>query len=98
MIGQKKTEIKQRSNRDQTEIKQRSNRDHTFIKIYDAPLPLPVKVNSTYIKHKVWLLVLSIELGTVQNRTGKVSPARKFKCTTRLLPVPSPNIELVKHD
>jgi len=30
-----------------------------------------------------WLhrLVLSIELGTEQTRTGKVDPARKFKCT-----------------
>ena len=27
-------------------------------------------------------LVLSIELGTVQTGTGKVDPARKFKCTT----------------
>ena len=27
-------------------------------------------------------LVLSIELGTVQAGTGKVDPARKFKCTT----------------
>jgi len=29
----------------------------------------------------LWL-VLSIELGTVQTGTGKVDPARKFKCTT----------------
>jgi len=27
-------------------------------------------------------LVLSIEQGTVQTGTGKVDPARKFKCTT----------------
>jgi len=27
-------------------------------------------------------LVLSIEIGTVQTGTGKVVPARKFKCTT----------------
>ena len=27
-------------------------------------------------------LVLSIELGIVQTGTGKVDPARKFKCTT----------------
>jgi len=27
-------------------------------------------------------LCLSIELGTVQTGTGKVDPARKFKCTT----------------
>jgi len=27
-------------------------------------------------------LILSIELGTVQTGTGKVDPARKFKCTT----------------
>ena len=27
-------------------------------------------------------LVLSLELGTVQTGTGKVNPARKFKCTT----------------
>ena len=41
------------------------------------------------MKHKIrtastllHLLVLSIELGTVQIGTGKVDPARKFKCTT----------------
>ena len=51
-----------------------------------APL---VKVNSTYMKRKsltastlLHRLVLSIELGTVQTGTGKVDPARKFKCTT----------------
>ena len=30
-------------------------------------------------------LVLSIELGTVQTRTGKVDPTRKFKCTKAAL-------------
>ena len=45
-----------------------------------------VKVNSTYIKHKVCVNLVAqaspaIELGTVQTATGKVEPARKFKCT-----------------
>ena len=43
-----------------------------------------VKVNSTYMKHKVWphQPCCTIELGTVQTGTGKVDPAQKFKCTT----------------
>ena len=49
--------------------------------ISHAPLPRLVKVNWTFKKSTLLhRLVLSIELGIVQ--TGKVDPARKFKCTT----------------
>ena len=57
-----------------------------------APL---VKVNSTYMKHKsdrvnrvapayspVDCLLCQCLYGTVQTGSGKVDPARKFKCTT----------------
>ena len=56
-----------------------------------APL---VKVNSTYMKSdrvnlvapaiSCWLSALLTQCprGTVQTGTGKVDPARKFKCTT----------------
>ena len=36
-------------------------------------------LNASTLLHR---LVLSIELDTVQTGTGKVDPARKFKCTT----------------
>jgi len=39
----------------------------------------PLSLTASTLLHR---LVMSIELGAVQTGTGKVDPARKFKCTT----------------
>ena len=53
-----------------------------------APLPLSkskfnlYEAKSLTVSTLLHRLVLSIELGTVQTGTGKIDPARIFKCTT----------------